>query len=239
MDAGTTKWTASDRVYEGLRSSIIRLRMKPGEAIDMRAVAAEFGVSRSPVRDALLKLEKEGLVDLMPQKGSFVSRIDLGRMREEHFLRQSLEEKVLEVFMEGKTEADLARLKDSLRLQKECLDNNNYDNFLDLDDDFHHILYEGAGKRMCWSLIQSMSGHYRRARLLVLGKDAVPRNNYRQHRELFDRIKADDREGAAALIRDHLAKLNVEEKELVAEFPSYFISKGRAARPLKEVQHEA
>jgi DNA-binding GntR family transcriptional regulator len=225
MDEGRLKWTSSDRVYGGLRSSIIRLRLKPGEAIDMAAVAEEYGVSRSPVRDALLKLEKEGLVDLMPQKGSFVSRIDLGRMHEERFLRASLEEKVVEAFIASRAEADMSRLQESLRLQRSRLEAKDYDDFLDIDDEFHHVLYEGAGKRMCWDLVQSMSGHYRRARLLVLGNGSVPRENYREHRELFDRIKGGDAEGAIASIRAHLAKLNLEEGGLVEAFPDYFARK--------------
>jgi GntR family transcriptional regulator, rspAB operon transcriptional repressor len=216
------KRTISDRVYEGLRASIMSLKMKPGDEINIKTISENLGVSRSPVRDAMLKLEKEGLVDLMPQKGTFVSRIDLARMHEERFLRESLEEKTIELFIDRHSPSDMARLKEILNLQKESLRIKNFTEFLDQDDEFHRIFYHAADKKMCWEIVQSMSGHYRRVRLLVLRITEVPENNYAQHERIFASIAKGDKDEARTLIQNHLSRLLIEEKELLKEFPDYF-----------------
>jgi DNA-binding GntR family transcriptional regulator len=219
------KWTISDRVYQGLRAAIMRLDLKPGDEINIKTISENLGVSRSPVRDALLKLEKEGLADLMPQKGTFVSRIDLARMREERFLRESLEEKTLELFVDRCTDTDVCRIRDILDAQKRSLDSGSYEDFLDRDDEYHRVFFEGADKRMCWDIIQSMSGHYRRVRLLVLRRDGMSAHNYAEHASIYDLVRARDKAGAVAVLRGHLGRLDIEEGALVAEFPDYFTVK--------------
>jgi GntR family transcriptional regulator, rspAB operon transcriptional repressor len=216
------KWTISDRAYQGLRSAIMSLKMRPGEEINIREISENLGVSRSPVREALLKLEREGLAELVPQKGTFVSRIDLDRMREERFLRESLEEKTIEIFIDKFTEADALRIRDILARQKRSVDSLSRETFLDQDDEFHRAFFEVAGKRMCWDIIQSMSGHYRRMRLLVLRSADIPAGNYLQHSELFEFVRARDKVRAVETLRNHLSKLDTEEKDLLLEFPDYF-----------------
>jgi DNA-binding GntR family transcriptional regulator len=216
------KWTISDRAYQGLRSAIMSLKLKPGEEINIKEISENLGVSRSPIREALLKLERDGLVELIPQKGTFVSRIDLDRMREERFLRECLEEKTLELFIDLYTDADALRIRDILNRQQRSLDSLSSESFLDEDDEFHRVFFEVAGKRMCWDIIQSMSGHYRRMRLLVLRSADVPAHNYLQHAELFGFVLARDKVRAVATLKSHLSKLDVEEKELLIEFPDYF-----------------
>jgi DNA-binding GntR family transcriptional regulator len=216
------KWTISDRAYQGLRSAIMALKMRPGEEINIKEISENLGVSRSPVREALLKLEREGLAELVPQKGTFVSRINLERMREERFLRESLEEKTLEIFIDTFTESDTLRIRDILERQKRSIDALSCESFLDQDDEFHRVFFEVAGKKMCWDIIQSMSGHYRRMRLLVLRNADVPAGNYLQHAELFGLVRDRNKTGAVALLRKHLSKLDAEEKELLLEFPDYF-----------------
>jgi GntR family transcriptional regulator, rspAB operon transcriptional repressor len=160
----------------------------------------------------------------MPQKGTFVSRIDLSRMHEERFLRESLEEKVLDIFIERYSQRDIVRLKEILLLQKKSLVASDYAAFLDQDDEFHRVFYQTADKKMCWNIVQSMSGHYRRVRLLVLRITKVPENNYAQHEKIFESITQGDKDGARALIKNHLSKLLIEEKQLLADFPDYFKS---------------
>jgi DNA-binding GntR family transcriptional regulator len=223
------KWTTGDRVYEGLRASIMGLVRKPGEEIVINDISRELEVSRSPIRDALLKLEKEGLVDLVPQKGTFVSRIDLHRVHEERFLRESLEERILELFVAKRGEAELARLKAILTAQKCCLDSGDFAAFLGRDDEFHGSFFEATDMRRCWDIVQSMSGHYRRVRLLVLAKPGVAAGNYAQHREILDCLKSQDLRKLRSVIRNHLTKLDAEEGELLAEFPGYFAAQASKA----------
>jgi DNA-binding GntR family transcriptional regulator len=211
-----------DKVYKGLRNSIITLKMKPGEEIRINLIAETLGVSRSPVRDALLELEKEGLVTILPQIGTRVSKIDMERMHEERFLRECLEEKTLEIFMDCHVGSDLRRLSAVLAEQRESLERGDLAGFLDLDDDFHFVFFESAGKKMCWETIRNMSGHYRRVRLLNLREAEAAESVLAQHRELYALIAARDAPGALRLMKEHLTKIIVEEKDLLREFPEYF-----------------
>ncbi len=220
-----TTRTLSERLYRDLRASILSLALKPGDVIHMNAIAEKLGVSRSPIRDALMKLDKEGLVEIMPQKGTCVSQIDLSRMHEERFLRQSLEEPTLKLFIQCAAPAHLGRLEENLAKQKRTLGSGDATTFLDLDDAFHHTIFEGAERSMCWEVIRSMSGHYRRVRLLALRSLGILNDLYDQHRHLYQCAHDRNTSAARALIRSHLFRVLVEEKELMAEFPSYFVAR--------------
>ncbi len=215
----------SDKVYHGLRNSIISLRLKPGDEININKIAEKLEASRSPVRDALLKLEKEGLVEILPQRGTKVSRINLDRMHEERFLRGCLEEQTLELFIAGCEEGDLLRLKENLASQKKSLKEEDNGSFQNLDDEFHRIFFEVADKKMCWEIIQNMSGHYRRVRLLNLRNPGVPANIYAQHLALFGHIQEKDSAMAMELMKRHLSQIFTDEKVLQEEFPDYFTSR--------------
>ncbi len=215
----------SDRLYGDLRRSIITLALKPGDPISINTIASNLGISRSPVRDALLKLEKDALVDIMPQRGTCVSRIDSERMHEERFLRESLESPVIELFAQRVTAIELARLGERLARQKLCMETGDAIGFLDEDDAFHRIFFEGAEKLMCWDIIVSMSGHYRRVRNLILRNSGVMEALYAQHCEVLDALSAHNAEVSRSLIRCHLTRILAEEKDLVAEFPDYFVKR--------------
>jgi DNA-binding GntR family transcriptional regulator len=218
------KNSISEKVYNGLRTSIIHLKWKPGEEIKVNWIAENLGVSRSPVRDALLELEKEGLVTILPQIGTRVSKIDIKRMHEERFLRESLEENTLAVFMAKHTEEDLHKLHSVLLQQKTSLQAEDVTTFLLLDDAFHKIIFEGADKKMCWQIIRNMSGHYRRVRLLTLRDPLIRDSILSEHTKLYEYICAGDSVKAKRAIKEHLSKIAVEEKELLQEFPDYFTS---------------
>jgi GntR family transcriptional regulator, rspAB operon transcriptional repressor len=219
-----TSWTSSDKVYYGLRNSIINLELKPGDEINIKNIAENLGVSRSPVREAVLKLEKEGLADVMPQKGTCVSRIDLLRVHEELFLRKSLEEKALEIFIQKYTDKDISRLKESIKLQKESLKKGDFISFLNHDDAMHGIFFEGADKNICWDIVQSMSGHYRRIRLMTLWNAKLVSNVILQHAELIEHVCNKNVKEALRVCNQHLEKLLTEERDLLESYRDYFTS---------------
>ncbi|HOX31033.1 MAG TPA: GntR family transcriptional regulator [Spirochaetales bacterium] len=223
--------TISDRLYLRLRRSILLLELAPGQELVIKALAEELGVSRSPLRDALLRLAKESLVDILPQQGTRVSRIDLERVDEERFLRASLEEKALGLFVASfRSEASLRRLGGILDAQGASMGKGDYRAFLDGDDEFHGVFFEAAGKSLCWDLVQGMSGHYRRVRLLNLRGPETAEAIHREHGELLGLVRSGDEEGSLRAIRAHLSKILVEEERLRGEYPEYFVARRRLAR---------
>ena len=117
--------TSSETIYDELKGDIIFLRLKPGEEISQADISEKFDVSRSPVRDALMRLRSEGLVVMRPQRGCWVSRIDLSRVDDECFFRLALEKSVIDRYREYMKASDLTRLEYFIALlarQTKCLD---------------------------------------------------------------------------------------------------------------------
>lgn len=217
--------TNSQTIYEKIKDDIIYLRRKPGEEINILTLSEEENVSRSPIRDALMLLQSESLVDIFPQKGSWVSKIDLERVAEERLLRFSLENCVLDSYSKCIKNSDLAKMEYYIELQKEALEKGDNIGFYASDDEMHHIFYSGAALERFWFLIKKESGNYRRIRLLSLSSRESVELNIRQHLSLLNALKEKDFEKAHRVLQEHLSKLDCEEKEIVKKYPEYFKEK--------------
>ena len=221
-------YNIGDSIYQSLRKSIITLELTPGQALNIKDIATQLEASRSPVRDALMKLAKEGLVDIIAQKGTYVSKIDLGRVEEERFLREALEEKVLREFCPIRTQSDLTRLGNSLRMQRECMDRKDFPALLDYDDEFHSIFFERTQKGMCWEIIRSMSGHYRRIRLMSFWESSILSNVITEHETMLATITDGDADALLRISKAHSSRLLTQEALFLERYPEYFAA---AARP--------
>jgi len=225
--------TIGNHIYVTLRKNIIDLRLIPGSDISIKDIAEMLEVSRSPVRDALIRLEKEGLVDTIPQRGTFVSKIDLHRVDEERFFRASLEEKVVELCMHRWNQDDIAEMEKKIQKQQESLREKDYYKLLQYDDEFHEIFFRIADKILCWDMIQNMSGHYRRMRHMALFDNAIIGKNIENHKAMADSLKNKKEEELIGLTRKHLSNLANETEDIVRQFPSYF--RGMEEKTAKEV----
>lgn len=214
--------TIGDSVYQILRKNIIDMNLIPGQAINIKDITEELHVSRSPVRDALIRLTEEGLVDTMPQKGTAVSRIDLNRVSNEQFIRHSLEEKALLLCLKRDMSPFLDRLRHAIQKQKECVHTDRYRDFLDYDDAFHEIFFEAAEKSFSWQAVQSILGHYRRIRLMSLWDTEITENVCVQHEGLLRCLEKQDRDGLVDRLYTHCYKLWKEEENLLKVYPDYF-----------------
>mgnify|MGYP000930992255 CR=1 FL=1 len=211
-----------DGVYYSLRKNIITLNLKPGEPLNIKTISEKLNVSRTPVRDALIKLAKEGLVDVIPQKGTSVSKIDLKRVEEERFLRESLELRAIEIFIGIQKESHISRMRSILDMQKECVARNDVLALQEYDDEFHKVFFTATEKETCWDIIQSMSGHYRRIRLISLWEKPIIDKVIDQHEKILDCVVRANVEEAIAAFKDHSSRIITEEKELTEKYPEYF-----------------
>ena len=214
--------TVSETVYDILHRNIINLNLVPGTVMSEKDISEKMKVSRTPVREAFIKLSNEDLVDVIPQKGSFVSKISLTRVKEERFLRESLELAVVEDLICHKENIDFADLKRNLELQEKALAQGDDAGFTELDDEFHALLFREAGKARCYDVIVSFSGHYRRVRVLSISVEGVSESNIRHHKELISMIEQRELDSALALMKDHLRKLNTEKDVVVDKFKDFF-----------------
>jgi DNA-binding GntR family transcriptional regulator len=213
-----------DSVYVSLRHSILNLNLLPGTAISEKEISLRYKVSRTPVREAFIHLSQEGLVRVIPQKETLVSRIDLNRVRQELFLRESLELAVLGFFIEKAKLSHFAELEKLMELQTMACDNKEHIHFLQYDKDFHRIFFEAAGQGFAWNIQENMSGHYNRVRLISAWLNGITEDIVSQHKSLFNALKKKDLPQARTLLESHLHKLDIEEDMQQRLFPDYFDS---------------
>jgi DNA-binding GntR family transcriptional regulator len=221
---GDQQGNAQDSVYTALRKSIINLNLLPGTVISENEISLKYQVSRTPVREAFIHLSKEGLVQVIPQRETLVSRIDFNRVEQELFLRENLEMAVLQPFISHCQPDHITELEGIVETQIRAAENNEYVNFLNYDDTFHRIFFEVAGHDLSWQVLESMCGHYRRVRLLTVLINGIARNIVSQHKTIILAVKRKDLQDARIKLNDHLHKINTEEKMLRERFPDYFLS---------------
>ncbi|AEJ18763.1 GntR family transcriptional regulator [Gracilinema caldarium] len=217
-----TGLSISENVYHTLRKNIVNLTFKPGQVLNLREITEKLEVSRTPVREALIRLEREGLIDIIPQVGTSISRIDLQRVEEEQFIRTSLEEKALALCLEKDQKFLLIELEKALLHQETCLKEPDALAFLDWDDEFHRSIFHFANKNLSWNLIENNSSHYRRIRIMTLWNKDLRISVFEQHQEIFNFLKKGDKSLVFSLIHDHFSRLSKQEQELLDAYPNYF-----------------
>lgn len=214
--------SAVQQVYEGIRQEILNLTLPPGTTIDKNKVAAEFGVSPTPVREALLRLSDEGVIDIFPQSRTTVSLIDVQQAREIHVLRLSVEIEVVRV-LAGTISADgIAELKAWIQRQVTELKTRNREGFHRADSQFHKTMFRLAGVGGLPRIIDVQRGHYDRIRGVFLFDQKRREAVVREHRTIVAALGAGDAVAAEAAVRGHLGKSLAIIDDIRALHPSYF-----------------
>lgn len=210
------------QIYERLRRAITTLSMLPSEALSEKELSLQLGVSRTPVREALIRLADEGLIDILPQRGSFVAPIRLRDVEEAQFIRESLEVAVSRRLAGGCSRRFLTEIKSNLYDQEKAVNTEALDLFLDLDEAFHRSFCEEAGLPKSWRVIQSVKLQMDRVRYLSLPDLGHLRVLLTQHRSIVDAIESGDVDKAgndmAAHLREVLRtarKLSEQRRDLV------------------------
>lgn len=219
-----------DQTLDTLRRRIISLELPPGEPLSENELAQELGVSRTPVRESLILLREEGLVQVFPQIGSFVSLVDLGRVAEAQFVREAIECASLRdaaVDSEG-----IAGLREILTDQWDAEAAGDVDEFFRLDEDFHRELLRLAGHETAWTAVNSAKAHLDRARRLSLIDTRPVSTLIEQHTAIVDALEANNPAGADDSLRIHLRGVFDDVKRIQAATPELF-SDGTVPRPIR------
>lgn len=199
---------AAPQLQESLRERILALELPPGTVLPRAELAERFGVSQTPVRDALLRLAEEGLVDIFPQHATLVSRIDIPTALRAHFLRRALELEIVRELCaapDALRQALLARLRVQLSSQARAQAAADYAAFTEADREFHHAMYAALDMHDLWQLTRQRSGHIDRLRRLNLPARGKVAAVIRDHRAIVEAIEARDAARAQDAVRSHLA----------------------------------
>lgn len=222
------KETARDFAIRVLRHNIIKTLLEPGCMVSENELAVELGLSRTPVREALIELSKSGIVEIFPQHGSMVSKIDYDKVEEASFTRRVLETAVVREVCGMASEADVRNLDDNLSLQKLYLERNDTDKLLSSDNDFHRELFTIAKKRISYDLMRSLSAHFDRVRQLSL--EAVKHLRIvEDHMAILDAIKSRDPDHAAVAMHMHLSRYQLDKTDIREKYARFFIDYDRNA----------
>jgi DNA-binding GntR family transcriptional regulator len=199
--------TASAKIYSDLRVELVSLQRRPGEAVSEAEIALSYGVSRTPVREAILKLSDEGLLEIFPQSGIFVSRIPVAALPEAIIIRKSLEETTARLAAERATSSQILILHSILQRQREASAAGDGDAFHQADEMFHATIAEVAGHPGIWKLIQQVKVHVDRYRRLTLPQEGRIEKVIAEHAPILDAIGAHDPAAAGIAMAFHLERL--------------------------------
>ena len=216
--------TLTNRVYLSLRKAIVGLRYAPGEALRKVEVCEALGVSRSPVSDAIARLAADGLVDVHPQAGTYVSRISMAEIREGAFIREALELAVIEHVARSVTDEQIGLLKRNLRIQRVMLDDGDRTGFYEHDAQMHELLLSFTGYRRLGRISESVRAQLDRARQLLLPAPGRLQEAYLEHEAIVGAVEARDAAGAREALRHHLGQLVTMLTTLATREPALFHS---------------
>jgi DNA-binding GntR family transcriptional regulator len=205
--AEAARSTVSARVYAALRKAIISLRVKPGDVLSEADMARQLGTSRQPVREAFIKLSETGFVEIMPQRGTFVTRISSHEVSNARFLRETIEVALARRACELASARQIARLREIVAAQKAMSHTDDNELFFELDDDFHEAVADGADCGSAWSVLDELKGQMDRVRYMATG-DATPMQKLiAQHGAVAEAIASRQPDAAAAAMHQHLSEM--------------------------------
>lgn len=215
--------TVTNHAYEAIRQRIMELKFQPGQALSEKDLSTAMGVSRTPVREAFIRLERQGLLCIYPQRGTYVSKISQKRILEERFFRETLEEAIFREYLQQHTEKSLAQLKYHIDMQRLAYQEGAYYQSLEHDDGFHQVFYQDTDHGLCAHILKTYSTDYQRVRLLsILGGTAINEVNVHQHEEILEAILVGNHQLAVDKFCAHVCKLNTEMERILQDYPSYF-----------------
>ena len=213
---------AREYVLRVLKKNIIECVLKPGEKLSENTLTEELHVSRTPVREALVEMSKIDLIEVLPKRGSRVTKIDYALVEESNFARKVLEKAIVEICCELGELPDLGEMEENIRLQKQYLHAFNQGRLLELDDEFHRLLFKLAGKQHVYEYLEDIRIPFDRIRYLSL-LVIVDLQTVNDHIEILNAVRTHNKEMAFSVMDKHLSRYLYDKSAIVRRFPDYII----------------
>jgi DNA-binding GntR family transcriptional regulator len=214
--------SVGDGAYAALRTAIVTAQLVPGRRLSENELAGLIGVSRTPVREALVRLRDERLVAIVPQLGTFVTLISNDGVEDAAFVREALECAAIRLATDLAGDDDLAELQANLVAQDRAQEAGDADAFDRLDDALHRRLCELSGREIAWHLSRRANGHLDRVRRLSLPEPGYLGEMVAEHRQVVAAVADRDPDHAEATLRHHLRMVLSSLPHIREVHPDYF-----------------
>jgi DNA-binding GntR family transcriptional regulator len=222
VSGNVARGSAAQRIERELRRAIVEMELPPGARLSEQEIALRHGVSRQPVREALISLAKTRLVEVVPQRGTVVVKISVKKMMEVRFVREAIENAVVRRACEEFDPRARLRIDDLLDLQEKVARRDDHLAFQRYDEQFHIALTEGAGCPLAWQAVADIKAHMDRVCQLTLPGTQAMLPLVEQHRAIIAAIDARDGDAAVAAMHHHLTEILRALPRLEAEHAEIF-----------------
>lgn len=213
--------STAQQVYDWLRDRILRGEMPPGVRISETEVAGTIGVSRQPVREAFIRLATNGLAEVRPQRGTYISAISVSAVLSARLIREAVESDLIRMVCAGISHADLAALDAQLVIQRDAAAAQDVERFIELDDCFHRRLAVAAGQEEVWNILEGLKSQMNRLRYLT-ARMSDQQKLIDQHAAIVDALRVGQADQAEQAMRLHLRELLTDLPEMARSRPELF-----------------
>jgi GntR family transcriptional regulator, rspAB operon transcriptional repressor len=210
------------QAHAALRRAIVTLRLRPGQWFSEQEVAQQLGVSRTPVREAVIRLAEAGLVEVLPQRGSFVRKISVKAVNDSRFVREAIELAVLREAIGRLPPSFFPAARGLIAGQREAAAGDDLERFLALDDDFHRSFAAGIDRLHAWAVAEGQKTQMDRVRFLSLPGTTPIGRLIEQHEAILDAAERGDTAAGEAAMRTHLSEVLAALEPLRERHPDLF-----------------
>lgn len=204
-------------VFEALRNAIVERKLEPGERLMEVQLAEAMGVSRTPVREAIRRLELEGFVVMIPRKGAYVAQLSLKDIADAFEIRGALEGLAASLAAERATDEEIEKLELVIARTAECLDSGNRDKAVELDIQFHEVLYQASRNERLTQMISNLREQILRFRTQSLAYPGRLAIAVHEHGLIVDAVAERDPGVARKRAQDHIEAARNALMKLMAE----------------------
>ncbi len=217
--------SACDYALRVILHNIVHLELPPGGEVSSTKLSAELSLSRMPVREALSELSRMGLVEILPQRGSYISRIDYDLVEESRFMRLVLEVAVAKLACNGISQEYLDALEDNLRKYHAVWNgDDSSEQALELDNEFHRLMFASVNKLWTYQKLKDQMVHFDRLRKLAMSLiKTKAESTLEDHEDILHAIARQDSEMAEMAVTRHLSHYRVDLESLMEQYPDYFV----------------
>lgn len=213
--------SSSTMIHDALRTAIITGELQPGQAISEVEISKRFSISRQPVREAFILLGQERLIEIRPNRGTFIRKISVREVIDSCFVREVIELAIVREVTKNRDPALAKKLRRNISMQKKVKTGDSHA-FLFLDEEMHHLLAQNAGRDYAWEVTERVKCQLNRVRFLTYDHATPISTLVSEHEEIVNAIESGDADLAEEKMRHHMKEIYRSLPIIAEKYPDFF-----------------